>query len=250
MSKRRVRSVRPARRVIRTSRPSQTLETRRASSGQAAASGGDLDQDLVVARPWRAAGSRRRAGRRWPGKRRARQPLPAGARRARLEPELLGAAQHLRHADRVGAEPMADLVRDRRAMPWKRSNVTRASSPGSAGRGPSGFGAHARLSGATSSRSGVRLRQQRRLVRGRIGDRRPALARARRREGRCHGLAEQRRRRRRGVAALRTTLLPGAAVEDVLAAAADQDVVAGAAEAACRCRRRRSGRRRRRRRWP
>jgi hypothetical protein len=45
------------------------------------------------------------------GQRRTSQPVPSRPGLARLQAELPGAAQHLGHADRVGAELMADLRR-------------------------------------------------------------------------------------------------------------------------------------------
>ncbi len=97
----------PARRVIRTSRRPTPLRARPASSSRAERQR-RLDQDLVLAWPWRApepAIAQDRDGRqRRPGK-----PRPVGPVGARLEPELLGAPEHLRCADLVGSEPMPDL---------------------------------------------------------------------------------------------------------------------------------------------
>src|SRR5262249_37141100 len=44
------------------------------------------------------------------GHRRADKPLPSGQPRSRLEPKLLGAAQHLRNANCPATEAMADLL--------------------------------------------------------------------------------------------------------------------------------------------
>ena len=166
-----------------------------------------LDQDLVVAglaEDQEAAVAQRRDG----GQGRRGEPRPVGPARARLEAEILGAAEHFRCADLV--VPSRCLIcPGSAATPWKRSSVTRASSPGSAGLAPSGSVLMRALRG--TSRSGVRLRQQRRLVRRRIGNRRPALAAAGRDEARRHELAQQGGPATcgAGVAALRRMLLPG-----------------------------------------
>ena len=69
-----------------------------------------LDEDLVVgdlAEDQEAAVAQHGD----PRQRRDGKPLPARPLHPRLEPELLGAAQHLGDADARGAHPMADLVR-------------------------------------------------------------------------------------------------------------------------------------------
>ena len=70
---------------------------------------GHLDQDLVLAGPAQqqeAAIAQDGDA----GQGRARQPVPAGLGLTRFETELIGAAQHLRHTDGVGAELMANLA--------------------------------------------------------------------------------------------------------------------------------------------
>ena len=110
MSNRRARSVRPARRVIRTRRPSQTASNsaRVISAGRGCQR--RLHQDLVLA----GLAEHQEAAVAQDGNGRQRRAAPAASQsrpvRARLEPELLGAAQHLGHADRVRSQPMADLL--------------------------------------------------------------------------------------------------------------------------------------------
>ena len=110
MSKRRERSIRPARRVIRTRRPSQTASRslRVISSGRGDARG--LHHDLAVAdlaEQQKAAVLERRYGRQGRG----RQARPARFHLARLEAELLGASDHVRRADRRRAALVANLRR-------------------------------------------------------------------------------------------------------------------------------------------
>ena len=175
-----------------------------------------LDQDLVLAglgEHQEAAVAQGRDG----GQGRLGEPRPVGPARARLEPELLGAAEHFRCADSGRSKPMPDLFAiGGNALEAQQRHE--GFEPRISRRGAVGFGAHARSPGLVVFGSGVRLRQQRRLVRGRIGDRRPALAGARRDEARRHELAEQGETggMRGGRGGVEDDVVARSAVEDVL----------------------------------
>ena len=105
-----------------------------------------------------AAVAQRRDGRQG----RSDKPRPVGSTGARLEPEILGAPEHLRCADLVGPS-RCRICPASAATPWRCSSVTRASRPGSA----RSRGLVSVLIGVLQGdvASGVRLRQQRLLVR-------------------------------------------------------------------------------------
>ncbi len=109
MSKRRVRSVRAARRVIRTMRPdhaasksSRVISTGRGVPGVWTMMRSTLALPMMRNPPSLSAAMR--------GQRRLGKMLPARAESARLQPLVLGAAQHLRDADADAAEAVADLL--------------------------------------------------------------------------------------------------------------------------------------------
>ena len=124
------------------------------------------------------------------GQGRIGKPRPIGPVAFRLEPELLGAPEHLRCANLCCSEPMSDLFaisRDALQMQQRHERLE----PRIGWCRAVCFSAHLRSPGLDVA-SSVRLRQQRLLGRWLLGNRRRTVTIARRREARCHELAEQR----------------------------------------------------------
>ena len=188
MSNRRVMSDNPARRVIRISRPSQT-----ASELVPRHQGGPgrlrrLDQDLVLAglgEHQEAAVAQGRDGRQG----RLGKPRPVGPVGARLEPEILGAPEHLRCADLVRSQPVPDLSAiSRNALEMQQRHE--GFEPRIGRSRAVGFSAHLRSPGRRRVQA-CGCVSNGWLARRRIGDRHRAVAIAGRDEARCHELAEQ-----------------------------------------------------------
>src|SRR5215813_2551820 len=168
MSNRRVTSDSLARRVMRINSPSQTAS----SSACVIKAGRDVCGDCTRTLSSAALGEHhepavaqrcdRRQGR--PDK-----PRPIGAVGPCLEPKVLGAPEHLRCADFGCSKPMPDLFAiSRNALEVQQRHE--GFEPRIGWARAVGYSAH--LSSLWLAASGVRLRQQRLLVRRLIGDRR------------------------------------------------------------------------------
>ena len=147
-----------------------------------------LDQDLVLSRlgdHHEPAVTQGRDG----GQGRLGKPRPVGPVGSCLEPEILGAPEHLRCANLCRSQPMPDLSAiSRNALEMQQRHE--GFEPRIGWSRAVGFSAHLRSPGLTS-RQACGCVSNGCWLDGVIGNRRRAVAIARRDEARCHVLAQQ-----------------------------------------------------------